>query len=170
MLALWKKSYEKPRQYIKKQRHHLLTKVYIVKAVVFSVVMYGWVNWTIKKTERQRIVASEMWCWRRLLRGPWTARRSNQLILKEINPEYSLKGLMLKLQYFGHLMWRADTLEKTLKLGQIEGRRIRGWQDEMAGWLHWLSGHEFEQTLGDSEGQGSLACCSPWVCKELDTT
>ena len=148
----------------------LRTKVCIVKAMVFPAVMYGCESWTTKIAEHWRIDAFELWCWKRLWRVPWTARRSNQLILKEINPEYSLKGLMLKLQYFGHLMWRADTLEKTLKLGQIEGRRIRGWQDEMAGWLHWLSGHEFEQTLGDSEGQGSLACCSPWVCKELDTT
>ena len=101
-----------------------------------------------------------MWCWRRLLRVPWTARRSNQSILKEISPEYSLEGLMLKpkLQYFGHLMQRTDSLKKTLMLGKIEGGRRRRKQDEMVGWHHRLNGHEFEQTQGDSEGQGSLGC------------
>ena len=96
------------------------------KRVVFSVVMYGCESWTIKKAEHQRIDALELWCWRRLLRVPWTARRYNQSILKEISPEYSLKGLMLKLQYFGHLMERTDSFEKTLMLGKIEGRRRRG--------------------------------------------
>ena len=109
----------------------LLTKVQIIKAMVFPVVMYGCESWTIKKAECQRIVAFELWCWRRLLRILWTARRSNQSILKEINPEYSLKGLLLKLklklQYFGHLMQRADSLEKTLMLGKIGGIRRRGW-------------------------------------------
>ena len=106
------------------------TKVRIVKTMLFPVVMYGCESWTIKKAEHQRNDAFELWCWRRLLRVPWTARRSNQLILKEINPEYSLEGLMLKLklQYFGHLMQRADSLEKTLVLGRIEGRRRRWWQ------------------------------------------
>ena len=106
----------------------LPTKVHLVKAMVFPVVLYGCESWTIKKAEHQRIDAFELWCWRRLLRVPWTARRSNQLILKEISPEYSLEGLMLKLklQYFGHLMRRADSLEKTLMLGKIEGRRRRG--------------------------------------------
>ena len=106
----------------------LLTKVHIIKAMVFPVVMYGWESWIIKKAECQRIVAFELWCWRRLLRIPWIARRSNQSILKEINPEYSLKGLLLKLkfQYFCHLMQRADSLEKTLMLGKIEGNRRRG--------------------------------------------
>ena len=105
----------------------LLTKVCLVKALVFLVVMYGCESWTIKKAERGRIDAFELWCWRRLSRVPWTARRSNQSILKEISPEYSLEGLMLKLklQYFGHLMGRADSLEKTLMLGKIEGRRRR---------------------------------------------
>ena len=108
----------------------LLTKVHLVKAMVFLVVMCGCESWTIKKAEHQTIVAFELWCWRRLLKVPWTARRSNQSILKEINPEYSLEGLMLKLklQYFGHLTWRADSLEKTLMLGKIEGGRKRGWQ------------------------------------------
>ena len=102
----WKKSYDRPRQHIKKQRHHFTTKVHNVKAMVFPVVIYGCENWTIKKAECQRIDAFELWYWRRLLRVPWTARRSNQSILKEINPKYSLEGLMLKfqLQHFGHLM------------------------------------------------------------------
>ena len=106
----------------------LLTKVHLVKAMVFPVVMYGCESWTIKKAEGQRIGPFELWCWRRLFRVPWTARRLNQSILKEIRPEYSLEGLMLKLkpQYFGHLMGRADSLEKTLMLGKIEGRRRRG--------------------------------------------
>ena len=106
----------------------LLTKVCLVKAMVFPVVMYGCKSWTIKKAEHRRIDAFELWCWRRLLRLPWTARRSNQSILKDISPEYSLEGLMLKLklQYFGHLMQRTDSLEKTLMLGKIEGRRRRG--------------------------------------------
>ena len=105
--------------------------------MVFPVVMYGCESWTIKKGEHRRIDASELWCWRRLLRVPWTARRSNQTILKEISPECSLEGLMLKLklQYFGHLMWRADSFEKTLMLGKIEGRRRRGWQRK-----RWLDG------------------------------
>ena len=104
----------------------LPTKVRLVKGMVFPVVMYGCESWTIKKTEHQRTDASELWCWRRLLRVPWTARRSNQSILKEISPEYSLEGLMLKLQYFGHLMQRIDSLGKTLMVGKIEGRKIRG--------------------------------------------
>ena len=115
----------------------LPTKVRLVKARVFPVVMYGCASWTVKKAERQRIDAFELWCWRRLLRVPWTARRSNQLILKEISSEYSLEGLMLKLklQYCGHLMWRTDSLDKTLMLGKIEGRRRRGWQR-----MRWLDG------------------------------
>ena len=108
----------------------LPTKVHLVKAMVFPVVMYGCESWTVKKAEHWRIDAFELWCWRRLLRVPWTVRRSNQSILKEIIPEYSLEGMMLKLkfQYFGHLMWRTDSLEKTLMLGKIEGRRRRGRQ------------------------------------------
>ena len=160
-----------PRQHIKKQRHYFTNKVCLVKAMVFPVVMYGCESWTIKKAECRRIDAFELWCWRRLLRVPWTARRSNQSILKEISPECSLEGLMLKLklQYFGHLMRRSDSFEKTLMLGKIEGRR-RGQQRMMLGWHHGLNGHEFEQVLGDGEGQGSLACCSPWCCNESDTT
>ena len=113
------------------------TKVHLVKAMVFPVVMYGCENWTIKKAEHLRIDAFELWCWRRLLRVPWTARRSNQSILKEISPAWSLEGLMLKLklQYFGHLMRRVDSFEKTLMLGKIEGRRRRGRQR-----MRWLDG------------------------------
>ena len=104
----------------------LPTKVRLVKAMVFPVVMYGCESWTVKKAEHRRIDAFELWCWRRLLRVPWPARRSNQSILKEISPGYSLEGLMLKLQYFGHLMGRTDSLEKTLMVEKIEGRRRRG--------------------------------------------
>ena len=116
MLAPWKKSYDQPRQHIKKQRDTLPTRVHLVKAMVFPVVMYRCECWTIKKAERQKIDAFELWCWRILLRVPWTARRSNQSILKEINPEYSVEELMLKLklQYFGHLIQRTDSFEKTL--------------------------------------------------------
>ena len=128
MLAPWKESYDQPRQHIKKQGHYFANKVHLVKAMVFPVVVYGCEIWTVKKAERLRIDAFELWCWRRLLRVPWTARRSNQSILKEISSEYSLEGLILKLkfQYFGHLMQRADSYEKTLMLGKIEGRRRRG--------------------------------------------
>ena len=125
----------------------LPTKVHLVKAMVFPVVLYGCESWTLKKAECRRIDAFELWCWRRLLRVPWTARRSNQLILKEISPEYSLEGLILKFQYFGHLMQRADSLEKTLMLGETEGKRRKVVaEDEMVGWHHRLNGHEFEQT------------------------
>ena len=126
-LAPWKESYDKPRQHIEKQRHHFATKVYLVKAMVFPAVMYQYESWTIKKAEHWRTDAFKLWYWRRLLRVPGTARRSTQLILKENNPDYSLEGMMLKLklQYFGHLMWRADSWEKTLMLGKIEGRRRR---------------------------------------------
>ena len=128
MLTPWKESYDQPRQHVKKQRHYFATKVHLVKAIVSPVVMYGCESWTIKKAECQRIDAFELWCWTRLLRVPWSARRSNQSILKEINSEYSFEGLMLKLklQYFGHLMQRTDSLEKTLMLGKIEGGRRRG--------------------------------------------
>ena len=138
-----------------KSRHiTLLTKVSLVKAMVSPVVIYGYESWTIKKAECPRIDAFELWCWRRLLRVPWTARRSNQSILKEINLEYSLKGLMpkLKLQSFGHLMWRADSLEKTLMQGKIEGKRgrgRRGWDGQMASLTWW---NEFEQAPGGGEG------------------
>ena len=136
--------------------------------MAFPVVMYGCESWTIKKAEHWRIDAFELWCWRRLLRVPWTARRSNQSILKEIGPGFSLEGLMLKLE----LSFSNEFLEKTetLMLGKIEGRRRKGWHR-----MKWLdaiinSMNEFEQTARDSEGQGSLASCSPWVLKESDTT
>ena len=128
MLTPWQESYDQPRQHIKKQRHTLSTKIRLVKAMVFPVVTYRCESWTVKQAECRRTDAFGLWCWRRLLRVPWTARRSNQSILKEISSEYSLERLMLKLklQYFGHLMGRTDSLEKTLKLGNIEGGRRRG--------------------------------------------
>ena len=137
MFAPWKKSYDQPRQHIQKQRHYFANKVHLVKVMVFPVVMYGCESWTIKKAEHQKIDAFKLWCWRRLLIVPWTARKSNQSILKEISPEYSLEGLMLKLklQYFGQLMWRTNSLEKTLMLGKIESRRRRG-QERM----RWFDG------------------------------
>ena len=137
MLAPWKKSYDKSRQRIKKQRHHFTDKDHNVKAMVFPVVIYGCESLTIKKAEHWRIDAFELWCWKRLLSVPRAAKRSSQSILKEIKPEYSLEGLMLKLklQYFGHLIWRADLLEKTLMLGKIECRRRREQQR-----MKWLDG------------------------------
>ena len=138
--------------------------------MVFPVVMYECESWTVKKAKRKRIDAFELRCWRRLLRVPWTARRANQSILKEISPGCSLEGLMLKLklQYFGHLMRRVDSSEKTLMLGRIGGRRKRGRQRMR--WHYWLNGHEFEWPLGVGDGQGGLQCCDSWVCKESDTT
>ena len=142
----------------------LPAKACLVKAMVFPVVIYGCESWTIKKAECWRIDAFELWCWRRLLRVPWTARRSNQSILKEISPGSSLEGLMfeLKLQYFGHLMRRADSFEKTLILGKIEGRRRRGQQR-----MRWLDGITDSMDmglggLGSCDGQGGLACCNSW--------
>ena len=147
-------------------------KVFLVKAMVFPVVIHGCASRTIKKVECQRINAFEVWCCRRLLGVPWTARRSNQSTLKEINPECSVEGLMLKLklQYSGHLMWKADSLEKTLMLGKIEARRRRGWQR-----MRWLDGitklmDQVWVSSGVGDGKGSLVCCSPWGCKKLVTT
>ena len=136
-------------------------------------VMYGCESWTVKKAERGRIDAFELWCWRRLLRVPWTTGRSNQSILKEISPEYSLEKLRpkLKLQYFGHLMWRADSFEKDPNAGKDWRQEEKGTtQDEMVGWHHWHDGHEFEWIPGAGDGQGGLACCSLWGHKESDTT
>ena len=149
-------------------------KVHLLKAMFFPVVMYGYESWTVKKAEHWGIDAFELWCWRRPLRVPWTARRSNQSILKEISPEYSLERLMvkLKLQYFGHLMRRTDSFEKTLMLGKFVGRRRRGRQR-----MRWLGGITDSMDISLSklwalvmDGQGRLACCSPWGCKQLDTT
>ena len=134
--------------------------------MVFPLIMYGCESWTVKKAEHWRIDAFELWHWRRLLRVPWTTRRSNQSILKEISPGISLEAmkLKLKLQYFGHLMWRVDSLEKTLMLEGIGGRRRRGQQRTgwLAGWHHWLDGRESEWTLGVGDGQGGLVCCDSW--------
>ena len=151
----------------------LPTKVRLVKAMVFPVVMYGCESWTVKKAERWRIDAFELWCWRRLLRIPWTARRSNQSILKEISPGISLEGMMLKLklQYFGHFMRSADSFQKTLMLIGMGRSRRRGWQR-----MRWLDGItdwmdiESEWTPGVGNGQGGLACCDLWGCKESDMT
>ena len=145
MLATWKKSYDKARQHIKNQRHYFANQGLYSQSYVFLVVFYGCESWTIKKTEHQRIDAFELWCWRRLLGVPWTARRPNQSILKEIKPKYSLEGLMLKLQYFGNLMWRADSLEKTLMLGKTEGRRRRGWQGWW--WDGWMASLTMDMSL-----------------------
>ena len=171
----WKKSYDKPWQIIKKQRQYFANKGLYSQSYGFSsshVWMWDEI-WTIKKTEHQKINAFKWWCWRRLFTVPWTARSSNQSIRKEINPEYSLEELMLKLklQYFGHLMGRANSLEKTLipHAGKDWRQKEKGAaEDEMVRYR--LNGHEFEQTQGDSEGQGSLACYSPQGCKESDTT
>ena len=149
------------------------------RKMVFPVVIYGCESWTIKKAEHWRTDAFELWCWRRLLRVAWTARRSNQSIQKEINPEYSLEGLMLKLklQYLGSI---SDTPKPDVK-GQLIRKAPdagKDWrqeekgktEEEMVGWQHWLNWHEFEQALEDGEGQGSLVCCSSWGHKESDTT
>ena len=170
MLTPWKESYTHLDSIFNSRDITLPTKVRLVKAMVFPVVMYGCESWTVKKAERQRIDAFELWCWRRLLRVPWTARRSNQSILKEISPGISLEGmnLKLKLQYFGHLMWRVDSLEDS-DAGRDWGQEEKGTEDEMAGWHHWLDGRESEWTPGVG-GQGGLACCNSWGRKESDTT
>ena len=146
----------------------LPTKVCLVKAMVFPVVMYGYDIWTIKKAEHRKIDAFELWCWRRLLRVPWIARRSNKSILKEISREYSLEGLMLKLklQYFGHLIAKNWLIGKDLDAGKGWTQEKNGTtEDKLIGWHHRLKGHEFEQAPGVGEGQGSLVCCSPWGCR-----
>ena len=148
----------------------LSTKVHLVKAMVFPMVMYGCESWTVKKAECQRIDAFKLWCWRRLLRVPWTARRSNQSILK-ISPGCSLEGLMLKLklQYFGHLMWRL--FWKDPDAGKDWEREEKGTtEDKMVGWHHWLNGHWFGWTPGVGDEQGGLACSGSWGHKESDMT
>ena len=171
MLAPWKKSCDPTRQHIKKQRHYSAKNVCVLKGKVFPVVMCGCQNGTIKKAEHQRTDAFELWCWRRLLRVSWPARESNQSILKKIKLEYSLEGLMLKVHSFGHLMWSADSLEKTLMLRKVEGMKRRGWQR-----IRWLDGittsmvMNLSKALGNGEGQGSLACCNPGRHKESDMT
>ena len=173
LLLLGRKAMTNLDSILKSRDITLLTKVHLVKAVGFPVVVYGCKSWTIKKAEHQRIDAFELWCWRRLLRVPWTAGRSSQSDLKEVNSEYSLERLMLKmkLQYFGHLMGRADSLEKTLILGKTEGKRIRGQQR-----MRRLDGITDSMNMNLSKlqeilkGEGRLAYCSPWGRKELDMT
>ena len=157
---------------LKSRDSTLSTKFRLVKAMVFPVIMYGCESWTMVKAEHQRINAFELWCWRRLLRVPWTARRSNQSILKEISPGCSLVGLMLKLklQYFGHLMWRADSLEKTLMLGKIKAGgegEDRGWDRRMASPTQWTWAWV---DSGSWWWTGGLMCRGSWGCKESDTT
>ena len=167
-LLLGRKVMTKLDSVLKSRDITLSTKVCLVKAMVFPVVIYGYENWTIRKAEHWRADAFEPWCWRRVLRVPWTARRSNQSILKEIYSECSLEGWMLKLklQYFGHLIWRTDSFEKTLLLQKIEGGRRRGWER-----MRWLDGttESMDMSLGKL-WELVMACCSPWGCKELDKT
>jgi len=151
----------------------LPTKVHLVKAMVFPVVMYGCESWTVKKAECRRIDAFELWCWRRVLRVPWTARRSNQSILKEISPGISLEGMMLKLKT--PVLWpphvKSWLIGKDSDAGRDWGQEEKGTtEDEMAGWHHWLDGRESEWTPGVGDGQGGLACCDSWGRKESDMT
>ena len=173
MLAPWKESDDQPRQHIKKQRHNLPTKFRLVKAMVFPVVMYGCESWTVKKAELRRIHAFEVWCWRRLLRVPWTARRSNAVHPKG-NQSWMFIG-RTDVEAETPILWPPHT--KSSLIGRDPdawrdwGQEEKGTtEDEMAGWHHRLDGRESEWTLGVGDGQRGLACCSPWGCKELDTT
>ena len=167
MLAFWKKSYEQPRQHIKKQRHFFANKVHIVK--VFPGVMYVCESWMIKKAEHQRIDAFELWCWRRRLRVPWIARRSNQSILKEISPGICFAKAEIPVLWPPHV--KSWLIGKDSDAGRDWGQEEKGMtEDEMAGWHHRLDGREFEWTPGDGDGQGGLACCNSWGCKESDMT
>ena len=179
ILTPWKKSYVNLDGILKSRDITLPTNTCIVKAMVFPVVIHGCESWTLKKAECWRIDAFKLWCWRRLLRVPWTARRPNQSILKEISPGCSLEGLTLKLklQYFGHLIRTADSLEKTLMLGKIEGKKRRD-NRGLDGWMdHWLNEQEFPQALGDGEGQEAwraavhgVAKSRPWLSNWTKTT
>ena len=169
MLAPWKKSYDQPRQ--KSRDITLLTKVHLVKAVVFPVAMYGCEIWTVKKAECWRIDAFALWCWR-TLESPLDSKeiqpvhsRGNQswIIIRRTDAE-------AEIPIFCHLMQITDSFEKSLMVGKTEGRRRRGWEDEMVGWHHRLDGHEFEQAPGAGDGKGGLACCSPWGRKESEMT
>ena len=172
-LLLGRKAMTNLHSVLKSRDITLLTKVHLVKAMVFPGVMHGCVSWTIKKSECRRTNAFEVWCWRRLLKAPWTGRRSNQSILKEISSEYILEGLMLWLKL--PILWLPDAKSwltgKDPDAGKDWRQEEKGMtEDEMVGWHHWLNGHEFEQAVEDGEGQRSLVCCSPWGHKEQDTT
>ena len=169
MLTLWKKSYDKPRQHIKKQKHYFATKACLVKLMVFPVVMYGCESWTIKKAKHQRIDAFWTVVLEKTLESPLYCEK-----IKPVNPKGNQSWILIwrtdvetETSILGHLMWRTDSLEKTLMLEKIEGRRTK---DEMVGWHHRLNEHEFEQALGAGDGQGSLVCCSPWGHKESNMT
>ena len=169
MIACCQESYDKPGQYVKKERHHFADQGPYSQDYSLST-SHIWL-WKVDHKEGR---APKNWCFwtvvlEKTLESPWTARRSNQSILKEISPEYSLDGLMLKLQSFSHLMWTADSLEKPLMQERSKSEK-KATEDEMVGWYHWFNGHEIGQVPGDNEGQGSLVCCSPWSCKESDMT